>query len=634
MTAHLLDQLDVAARRRYATNLAALYASQSALAAAVDRVSFDDCPTLEPTRDGSVTARVVNDAQQPTYVHSRYQPLAEARELVAPALATEALVFVVHGLGLGHAVAELLAQRDQARVFVVEPDHRLIKLGLARHEWLDALRTRRLTFFTSADKHALHELAGRAGTEYALGAQFVQHPYTLRCHADVHRAVSTAFAEYLQYWRTQMVTIVKTARTTGRNVLQNLPHYLEEPGIEQFRMRGAGYPAVIVAAGPSLARHLPQLKQLRERAVVISVQTVYKLLGALGVAPHFVTSLDFHEVSADFFHDAPASDCQLVAEAKATGGVLNAFPGRKHVLHHRLYDLLLGDAAPRRTGLRAGSTVAHLALYLAQHLGCDPIVFIGQDLAYTEGMFYLAGSPIEQTWHPELHRYQTLEMKQWERIARRKKMMHTRRDIHGRPIYTDDLLRTYHEQFESEIAAAPQRIIQATEGGLPLAGADTLTLADVMQTYCRRPLPEDLFAPQARIAVDWAGYARELEARERDLVELHDIASEMSERLRDLEANLDSTTEFNRRMPAVDRLRNRIGAFEALYQFVVQISAEAELQKQTADRRLGTVKEETQAIAARRLKRDRAFVSAFARGCTDVREMLREAIALLEARAS
>ena len=36
--------------------------------------------------------------------------------------------------------------------------------------------------------------------------------------------------------------------------------------------------------------------------------------------------------------------------------------------------------------LPSGSTVAHLAYYLAEHLGCDPIIFVGQDLGFSDGL--------------------------------------------------------------------------------------------------------------------------------------------------------------------------------------------------------------------------------------------------------
>jgi len=40
-----------------------------------------------------------------------------------------------------------------------------------------------------------------------------------------------------------------------------------------------------------------------------------------------------------------------------------------------------------KTSLRAGATVAHLAYYLAEHLGCNPIIMVGQDLGFSDGLF-------------------------------------------------------------------------------------------------------------------------------------------------------------------------------------------------------------------------------------------------------
>ena len=64
--------------------------------------------------------------------------------------------------------------------------------------------------------------------------------------------------------------------------------------------------------------------------------------------------------------------------------------------------------APMRLGkdrLRAGATVAHLAFYLAEYLACDPIVFVGQDLGFSDGLAYTPGTSYEEVtlgtnWHP------------------------------------------------------------------------------------------------------------------------------------------------------------------------------------------------------------------------------------------
>jgi len=65
-----------------------------------------------------------------------------------------------------------------------------------------------------------------------------------------------------------------------------------------------------------------------------------------------------------------------------------------------------------KTTLRAGSTVAHLAYYLAEHLGCDPIMFVGQDLGFSDGLYYSPGTSYDDVWRPEFGRFCSVEMKQ------------------------------------------------------------------------------------------------------------------------------------------------------------------------------------------------------------------------------
>ena len=60
--------------------------------------------------------------------------------------------------------------------------------------------------------------------------------------------------------------------------------------------------------------------------------------------------------------------------------VVRSYPGPVRTFHNDFLQELLGaELARPMAGLRAGSTVAHLSFYLAQFLGCDPIILTGQD---------------------------------------------------------------------------------------------------------------------------------------------------------------------------------------------------------------------------------------------------------------
>ena len=633
--------------RCYLRNLAALYALDPELAARLDALPFAQTPPLEVARDSRLTVRLTADDGKPVYAHSRYQPLDEARTLVETqsqrreedaedaAEDLEHPCFLVLGLGLGYHVAELDRRFSRPLLLVAEDDLALMKAAFCVTDLSELLEQRRLTFLTVADKSKLHARLRPIVTYLMLGLRFISLPHTARYHARFYADVRALMRDFVAFSRLQMVSLVRNARITCKNVALNLPAYLAQPGVEVLERRAAGWPAILVAAGPSLARNIGQLAALRAHAVIIAVQTVLKPLLALRVPPHFVVSLDYHEISAQFFHGVEDfGGTILVAEPKATWHVLDLFRGRAHVLHAGLADDLLDEAAPKRGTLRAGSTVAHLAFYLAEHLGCDPIILDGQDLSFPDGLYYPPGMQIERIWRPELGRFQTIEMKQWERIVRARASLHTVRDIHGHDIYTDDQLFTYAEQFQSDFLASRARVIHASEGGMRLQGTTLMTLADAAQQFCTRPLPADLFAlsgpPPSPAAKERACAA--LEKRLEELHETRRIAEQTLTLLDELSQQVDRPAEFNRLVVRVDELRTRMQRNERTYRIVAQAAQLAELRRLQADRAISDEEVETSATARRRLKRDIGYVRDFIDGCEFWQQTLPQALQRLRER--
>src|SRR5262249_13593385 len=164
--------------------------------------------------------------------------------------------------------------------------------------------------------------------------------------------------------------------------------------------------------GPSLQKNMQLLHELKgdadgrgRKAVIIAVQTMLKPLLAAGIEPDFVTSLDYNTVSTRFFENLEESGStkrvHLVAEAKANWNALQASKacgGSMSVSHNAFAAKLLRDSFPPRMSLKAGATVAHLSFYLAEFLGCNPIILTGQDLGFVDGLYYKPGTAIHETW--------------------------------------------------------------------------------------------------------------------------------------------------------------------------------------------------------------------------------------------
>ncbi len=401
----------------YVRNLSALFHHDPKLALAIEAVHPDDVPPIETARDGAPTVRVTTAAGKHLYLHSRYRPLQEAQAWAQSVKADDRYVVIVSGFGLGHHVRTLFDRLpEDALLLVAEPDLGLLKAALAATDLADALASGRLLIFTDLDRGGLVDRLEPRSVLFTAGAGtlFAAHPASLQADsAGFHAAFQKLITEFVSFTRTGFLTLMLNNVATCRNVANNLGRYATTAPLDLLHNAYANLPAVLVAAGPSLQknmhllyellsdeeferarRHHPHLeartsKQPTRRAVIIAVQTMLKPLLAAGIEPDFVTSLDYNTVSTRFFENleesGPTSRVHLVAEAKANWNVLDTFNGTMSLLHNEFAARLLRDATPPRAGLKAGATVAHLSFYLAEYLGCNPIILTGQDLGFQTG---------------------------------------------------------------------------------------------------------------------------------------------------------------------------------------------------------------------------------------------------------
>lgn len=408
---------------------------------------------------------------------SLHRPLEEAKTLVETVDVVNNATAVVIGFGLGHHVRVLSERlKDQGLVVVFEPDVALLRAAMERIDMTPWLVRANVVFVTREDDSAAIAEATRGfETMLTLGTQLVVHPPSAARLGERSKVFVDTFMGVLKAARTHIVTSLVQTEITLRNLLQNLDHYTGSPGIEDLKDRCLGKPAIVVSAGPSLARTIDQLAApgVRDRFVIVAAQTVLKPLLARGIKPHFVTALDHHEISRRFYEGLTPADVEgvtLIAEAKANAAILDSFPGLIRCCADEVLDRVLGQQFARQRGkLPPGATVAHLAYYVARHLGCDPVIMTGQDLGFTDGQYYAAGATIHNVWACELGEFNTLEMMEWERIARMKGMLRQATDQMGRPIYTDEQMHTYLVQFERDFArdeANGLTTIDATEGGV------------------------------------------------------------------------------------------------------------------------------------------------------------------------
>jgi hypothetical protein len=605
-------------------NLCALWKTDPALALALESVPDNQVYPVAHSPDGHPVLSLPDPGGKAVQLHSRFDPVRDAGRLIDPLDLAGKVAFYVHGLGLGYHVRELFRRCSaDAVVFVLEPDLRLLRTALEHLDLEDALGSGRLQIITRAEKSELFLRLQPHSALISMGLEGVLHAPSLRIAPEFHRQMQGWIEEFAAFTRTSLNTLVVNGTRTVQNIARNIAWYASNPGIGRLAGRYRGVPGIVVSAGPSLRKNVHLLRQAREGAVLISVQTALKVLLEHQVEPDFVTSLDWSEVSTRFFENLPPSlKSELVAEPKASDAVLGLFPGPVTIVGNEISEAILREMQLARPRLPAGATVAHLAFYLAEFLGCDPIIFVGQDLGFSDGLCYAPGTGYDEVWRPELSRFCTLEMKQWEQIARDRPILRRIPDWHGGSIYTEERLFTYLQQFERDFARCKSQVIDATEGGALKRGATPMTLESVIRQFCGHRLPR---RASDHPGLDLSALVRAAECLRNRIAECDEIRSISAETLTLLEELKRAGSDpiaANRVLARIDQQRVRIAALESCYNLVTQMTQRTELRRFQADRRIEASSASEQERQSQRIERDLENVRAIDRAAGELSALL------------
>lgn len=210
-----------------------------------------------------------------------------------------------------------------------------------------------------------------------------------RVTPEIHQGVAEQLQRALQSRRLQATTIAKAGPTWLLHGIENLDAISRIPSVEALDGAFPGVPCIIASPGPSLSRNLDQLPTLRERALLMSGTHCLSALHRVGLTPDIVIAADPGDLERHYRGmEATDAGAMLVgatcrqASFHLPARLRASFAGNSN-LDDWIYECLGENAR-----LSTGGSVACSQFSLAQRMGCDPIVFVGQDLSFSEGRFY------------------------------------------------------------------------------------------------------------------------------------------------------------------------------------------------------------------------------------------------------
>jgi hypothetical protein len=473
---------------RLQENLRALAARYPETAAALEGQTADDAGLRVLATPSGAPAMTMDGA----YLHGRHDPSRDAAAQVRHEIESSCSTIIALGFGLGYGAEEARRAFPSVPLLVVEPLARLFR---------EALAARDLRTLLSDPGVFLHVGGPPDELPRILEALPLARPAFLRLRPALRTRPASyrAAEETIQSWLLRRDINVNTLNRFGRLWIRNLCRNIEEfarcAGVGDLEGLFQGVPALLVAGGPSLDAVLPSVGKLRERMLVVSVNTALHAVRGQGVEPDFTVVVDPQFWASRSLDWTLARDGVLVAEPSTCPRVFRR-GGERFFLCSSLFPLgeTLEEAVGEKGRLGAGGSVSTSAWDLSRFLGARPLYAAGLDLGFPGMRAHCRGSYVESLGFAEGHRLSPVESRAFHAI--RDIGLFPARSMDGGATPTDRRMLLYKWWFENQLRMNPQLVCRSLSPhavkvmGMPLAGMEEALSLPVVRPRIDRTMGE------------------------------------------------------------------------------------------------------------------------------------------------
>ncbi|AEJ19363.1 motility associated factor glycosyltransferase family protein [Gracilinema caldarium] len=414
------------------------------------------------------------------WIHSSRNPREEAKRVIQTSVQSAQVQnqtpFILLGFGLGYTAEHIREQYPQNPLVIIEPNPSILLTALTARDLSSLLCSPGIIFIIDKTMGALFNVLPLFSSPPL--------PIISRPYREAEPDVVKDLLHILSLWKTKTdvneATIKKFGKRWVKNIVANQHILIDIPGIAAFAEAFPSFPALVLAAGPSLDDILPFLPELHKRCLIIAVDTALRALLRSGIEPDFVVVVDPQYWNARHLDFCHALRTCLVTEIGVYPTVL------RHSFQHRLlcsslYPLgyYLEKNVDVKGRLGAGGSVATTAFDFALHLGSKPIYIAGLDLSYPDYKTHFTGALFEERAFTKSHRFLPAETQSFQSLMGAHPFYAP--SASGDKVLTDARLSLYTAWFEARLRQLPPGICKSlSPNGIGIPGLELGSVEDLL----------------------------------------------------------------------------------------------------------------------------------------------------------
>ncbi len=446
--------------------------------------------SITDTKTGFKTLSIISkESGREIKLHSSYDPDKEAERSIDAFDKGKSSIILVSGVGLAYHLKYIKKKYPDVRIIALEKEKEIIKICLKLYpEYLENIAI----INTADDLGMIFETMNLA--DFKGIAHYIHKP-SYQLNTEFYEKIISTIKLYISSRISDLLTRFEFEEKWIENIFRNLKHLETAGNVSQLFGKFKGCPGVIVSAGPSLRNNINELKKIKNKAVIIAVDTSFKILEKHGIKPHFVLTLDAQKQSFKHFSGINVENTILIADIVSCPSILNTYPGRKIISTTSKYfqdanGEIIRETTPvidwieKQSGqlgdVQSGGSVATSAFDLLLNMGCNPVVLVGQDLAYSGREYHCSGTYHNDDWIPNINRLNNLDTINQNIIRKRKTKYVTKYGSQG-TVISDFVFDLYKSWFEDSADRVSISVVNSTCGGSKIKNTVEMELVDAIK---------------------------------------------------------------------------------------------------------------------------------------------------------
>ncbi|MBU3126674.1 motility associated factor glycosyltransferase family protein [Clostridium tagluense] len=396
------------------------------------------------------------------HMYSTYDIEKQAECITQYALEEQHNIIFLFGLGLGYEFKKMIRENDDVRYFIVEPDIETFKVLLST-ENIEFLFENKNVYFIQDDECAnIASFFNRViSDDKRIDIKFIGLPVYEIIYKDLINKLHSEIKKILNIFNVNIHTSVSSHRAWVQAYIANLIHLKTTCPIEKLKGKFNNVPAIIIAAGPSLSKNIETLKKVGNKALLVAVGTGMNIVEKNSLKVHVGGITDVWIEEEDLFTLKTNKDVALLYASTACYTVPRKFK-KKFMMNTNMMDLYINNKLGfNYFNIFSGPSVSNTVAYNLSEIGCNPIIFLGQDLCYSEGKNYAEGADA----------YEKIDNNTFES----NKGYIKEKNIKGKDVYTTPVFLSMKQSNEQCIANHKNtKYYNGTENGLNINGAENI----------------------------------------------------------------------------------------------------------------------------------------------------------------